>query len=280
MSRQNVAAANFDVDLDQWHHERLDWLERVRQPIVALPTEYPNGYHVPDHHHSRGQLLYAPTGVVLVQTQIGRWMVPPGHAMWIPAGVRHSVDMLGSIVMRSIYVSPDAIDGLPPTVRVVKVTELMRSLIAEAVLLPVDTPLEGRAGLLFSLLLHEIPNLPVMPLGLPFPSDARLVSLCRRFIAAPSPHATIDEWADMSGMSRRTFTRLFHRQTGLSLSTWRQQACLFAALPRLAAGEPITGVAFDLGYDSVPAFTTMFKRMLGTSPRNYLRGAREPAQTA
>ena len=264
-------------DLEHWHRERLDWLERVHGPIVALPTEYPDGYHVPDHSHSRGQLLYAPTGVVLVQTQLGRWMVPPDHAMWIPAGVRHSVDMLGTISMRSIYVSPDAIDGLPGKVRVVGVTDLMRSLIAEAVLLPVDAPLEGRAGLLLRLLLHEIPNLPEMPLGLPFPTDAKLVALCRRFVAAPSPHATIDEWADMAGMSRRSFTRLFHRQTGLSLSTWRQQACLFAALPRLAEGEPITRVAFDLGYDSVPAFTTMFKRMLGTSPRSYMRGSRDAA---
>jgi len=78
-------------------------------------------------------------------------------------------------------------------------------------------------------------------------------------------------------MSRRTFTRAFQRQTGLSLSTWRQQALLFAALPRLADGEPVTSVALDVGYDSVPAFTTMFKRMLGTSPRGYLRGSRESA---
>ncbi len=264
-------------DLDRQHRERLERLERADGPIVALPTEYPDGYHVPDHSHSRGQLLYAPAGVVLVQMQFGRWMVPPDHAMWIPAGTRHSVDALGAISMRSIYVAPGAIDGLPAKVRVVGVTDLMRSLIAEAVLLPVDAPLEGRAGLLLSLLLHEVPNLPERPLGLPFPADARLSALCRGFIAAPSPRATIDEWADMAGMSRRSFTRLFHRQTGLSLSTWRQQACLFAALPKLAEGRSITEVAFDLGYDSVPAFTTMFRRMLGASPRSYLRGARDTA---
>ena len=57
---------------------------------------------------------------------------------------------------------------------------------------------------------------------------------------------------------------------GVSFVTWRQQACLFACLPRLAAGEPVTRVALDAGYESVPAFTTMFKRMLGTSPRIYL----------
>jgi len=156
----------------------------------------------------------------------------------------------------------------------------MRSLIIEAVTLPAEPRPTGRTGLVLGLLLHEIPNLPEQPLGLPFPSDARLAALCRRFVAAPSPHATIDEWADIVGMSRRSFTRAFHRQTGLSLSTWRQQACLFAALPRLADGEPITRVALDLGYDSVPAFTTMFRRMLGTSPRGYMRGSRDSVRAS
>jgi AraC-like DNA-binding protein len=58
---------------------------------------------------------------------------------------------------------------------------------------------------------------------------------------------------------------------------WRQQACMFAALPRLADGEPVTTVALDLGYDSVAAFITMFKRMTGEPPRSWLkRGPRNP----
>jgi AraC-like DNA-binding protein len=264
-------------DLGRLHRERLDWLEGTSGPIVALPSEYPDGHLVPDHHHSRSQLLHALTGVVLVMTQQGRWMVPPDHAMWIPAGIEHSVEMLGNVSMRSVYVTPDAIEGLPARLRVVGMTDLMHSLIVEAVTLPPVSQPTARAGLVLGLLLHEIPNLPEQPLGLPFPTDPRLAALCRRFVAAPSPHATIDEWADIVGMSRRSFTRAFHRQTGLSLSTWRQQACLFAALPRLADGEPITRVALDLGYDSVPAFTTMFKRMLGTSPRGYMRGSRDTA---
>jgi AraC-like DNA-binding protein len=262
-------------DLVRRHRERLDWLERANGPIVALPSEYPDGYRVPEHSHNRSQLLHALTGVVLVRTQYGRWMVPPDHAMWIPAGIRHEVDMLGNVSMRSVYVAPDAIEGLPERLRVVGVSDLMRSLIVEAVGLPDDVRLSTRGELLLTLLLHEIPAMPERPLGLPFPADPRIAALCRRFVAAPSPHATIDEWAKGVGMSRRTFTRSFQRQTGLSLSSWRQQALLFAALPRLADGEPVTRVALDLGYDSVPAFTTMFKRMLGTAPRGYMKGKGE-----
>ncbi len=123
-------------DLRRLHQRRLEWLEQTPGPIVALPSEYPDGYTVPDHHHGRSQLLHALMGVVLVKTRHGRWMVPPDHAMWIPAGVEHAVDMLGDVSMRSVYVAPDAIEGLPARLRVVGVSDLMRSLIVEAVALP------------------------------------------------------------------------------------------------------------------------------------------------
>jgi AraC-like DNA-binding protein len=39
----------------------------------------------------------------------------------------------------------------------------------------------------------------------------------------------------------------------------------------LAAGETVTNVALDAGYESIAAFTTMFRRMLGSSPSTYLK---------
>jgi len=260
--------------IDAPHHLRLAWLEQAPGPVLAVATEYESDYRVNEHTHTRGQLLHAQRGIVLVTTVKGRWMVPPGHALWIPPGVTHAVDMIGSVSMQSVYVSPDAVEGLPQELRVFALTQLMRSLIMEAVSLPQDEQPLGRSKLVLDLLLVEIPNLEQRPLALPFPSEPRLARLCRKFIEKPDPHATIDSWAEALAMSRRSFTRNFARQTGLSFSTWRQQACLFSALPRLTSGEPVISVALDLGYDSVPAFTTMFKRMLGQPPRAYLGMAR------
>lgn len=257
--------------IKQLHEKRVVWLEGFKGPVIALPTEYPDGYRIPLHHHSRSQLIYASSGVVLVITDQGRWMVPSEHAMWIPAGVDHAVEIMGHVSMQSIYIAPDAVRAVPSQLHVVALTDLMRCLIQEAMTLDDNPPQGSRGSLILELLLRDLAAMTERPLGLPFPADPRLAILCRRFLENPSPHATIDGWATKLAMSRRSFTRHFQRETGLSLSVWRQQACLFAALPRLAAGEPVTTVALDLGYESVPAFTTMFRRMLGVSPRFYLK---------
>nr|WP_268828294.1 helix-turn-helix domain-containing protein [Lysobacter gummosus] len=52
---------------------------------------------------------------------------------------------------------------------------------------------------------------------------------------------------------------------------WRQRTRLMRALERLAAGEAVTAVTLDLGYDSVSAFIAMFRRHLGATPTQYLK---------
>src|SRR5690606_13757389 len=257
---------------------RLDWIEQAGGDVVAVASDYPDGHRVAPHRHSRAQLLHALSGVVMVSTREGRWMVPPDHAMWIPAGVEHSVEMLGAVPMRSAYVLPDAAPDLPGSLRVLAISELMRSLIVEAVRIGVADAADRRWAAITQLMLLEIPRLPERPFALPFPAEPRLARLCRRYLEAPTPHVAIDEWAREAGMSRRSFTRTFQRETGLSLSVWRRQATLFAALPRLADGEPVTNVALDLGYESIAAFITMFRRMTGEAPRAWLkRGQRAVA---
>lgn len=252
---------------------RLDWIEAAQDVVAVLGADYPGGHLVDTHRHSRSQLLYAMRGVVMVSTVRGRWLVPPSHAIWLPAELEHSVEMLGDVRMLSAYVRPTDLPGggfADP--RVLGITPLMHELMMQATSLAAGQETDSRADLVRALLLHEIPALPERPLGLSMPADRRLKALCRAFIDQPSARgAVIAEWADSSGMSRRSFTRNFLRETGVPLSLWRQQACLFAALPRLAGGESVTSVAIDLGYDHVASFITMFRRMLGMPPSAYFR---------
>jgi transcriptional regulator GlxA family with amidase domain len=82
---------------------------------------------------------------------------------------------------------------------------------------------------------------------------------------------TLDAWAHVAGMARRTFMRAFSAQAGMSFGRWRQLARLFAALEMLAQRKSVTEVAIAVGYDSVSAFIEMFRTMLGTTPQTYFR---------
>jgi AraC-like DNA-binding protein len=119
------------------------------------------------------------------------------------------------------------------------------------------------------LIQYEVAMLPALPFSLPMPTDKGLARLCRRFLLRPVATSDIDDWAGSLHTSRRTFTRLFRRETGLSFVAWRQQACILAALPKLAGGASVTDTAFELGYENPASFTTLFKRILGLSPREY-----------
>ena len=109
-----------------------------------------------------------------------------------------------------------------------------------------------------------------LPLSVPIPANAKLKLKCRHFLAKPNSGGNIDEWAADLHMSRRAFTRLFRQETGMSLSEWRQQAIVVTALSRLASGEPVTVVALDCGYSNAGAFSSMFRRVTGTAPTQYV----------
>jgi AraC-like DNA-binding protein len=56
----------------------------------------------------------------------------------------------------------------------------------------------------------------------------------------------------------------------MSLSAWRQQAIVVARLSRLLSGETVTAVAMDCGYSNSGAFSSMFRRVAGATPTDYL----------
>ena len=150
--------------------------------------------------------------------------MPPQHAVWLPPQMAHEVRMVG-VTTRSLYIEPAALLVDPPQdCQVVSVTPLMRQLLMAAVDMPLDYDEQGRDGALVSLLLHELANLPPLPLHIPLPADRRLSELCQQFLQHPDAHDSPQAWASRLYMSIRSFSRLFRAQTGMSFSQWRQRA--------------------------------------------------------
>lgn len=244
--------------------------------VTAMAKEFADGYATPRHCHERAQLIYAIAGVMQVTTDDGTWVVPTNRAVWVPAGEMHVTRHRTPVSMRTLYIARDAAPDLPLHCGVVEVQPLLRELILAATEQAPDAPdPTGRYRLLEQLILHELATLPAIPLHLPLPRDRRLAAICDALQKAPDSAETLDDWADRVGASRRTLARHFQAETGMSFGAWRQQLRLIEALTRLAAGQPVTLVAQDLGYDSPSAFTAMFRRALGCTPSRYFAGSGE-----
>jgi hypothetical protein len=60
------------------------WLE-------AYADNYRNDEVVLPHCHAQAQLIHGVAGVMVVSTAQGSWLVPSGHALWVPAGTPHEI---------------------------------------------------------------------------------------------------------------------------------------------------------------------------------------------
>ncbi|WP_426054316.1 AraC family transcriptional regulator [Janthinobacterium sp. PSPC2-1] len=252
-----------------------DFYTEVPRELIATAREHAAGEMFPEHQHARGQFAYAARGVISVHTPQGNWLVPPQRACWVPAQLSHGMRMHGAVSMHNVFIAPDAIIrmGLPSHCQVLDASPLLRQLLAEAVSVEALYAEASRAGRLMALLLDEIAAARPLPLSAPLPQEPRLARLCMDMLRHPSLDSSLDAMAAQAGMSRRTFTRQFRAQTGLAFAQWRQQACLLAAITRLAEGQAVTRVALDLGYASPSAFTAAFRRVLGRAPSEYLERA-------
>jgi AraC-like DNA-binding protein/quercetin dioxygenase-like cupin family protein len=239
--------------------------------VRTLSVGYQSGTVLDHHSHDWAQLVYATEGVMTVQTDEGTWVVPSHRAVWIPAGVGHSITMSGWVSMRTLYLVPRLVGALPKRCCVVAVPPLLGQLIMHAIgqgALRRAVPEQRR---LAAFLVDQLRALPAVPLELPLPRDGRALRVALRLREDPGASASVDALARDAGASRRTLERLFQCETGMSFGRWRQQARLLHALRLLARGEAVTAIALEVGYESVSAFITAFSGALGTTPGRYYR---------
>ncbi len=77
----------------------------------------------------------------------------------------------------------------------------------------------------------------------------------------------MDAVARRLGVSRRYFSSLVRRETGVSWLAYRHRLRTDHALRLLQqGGAPIKSIAFECGYDDVPHFYRCFRRRFGVPP--------------
>ncbi|MBI6635174.1 helix-turn-helix transcriptional regulator [Pseudomonas paralactis] len=239
--------------------------------VISSATDYPENWVIPEHRHNKHQLLYAIGGVMVVYSALNQWTVPPNRGFWMPCGQVHSLRCVGTLKMRSVFVRPDRFPNLPAEPKTVTVSPLLSELIKSSVSLKPPYADDSRDARIMHLILDELAILPDLPLSLPQPADPRLSPICLALQDEPGDASTVADWSARLGLDQTTIQRLFRKETGMTFGQWRQQARLLLALERIAVGQKIIDVAFELGYESPSAFTSMFKKQFGKTPSHFFK---------
>jgi len=228
----------------------------------------------PEHSHQRGQLVAVTHGLLIVEAAGERWMSPSQRCAWIPPNCEHAARSVGGAAGAMVDLSPETCRGLPKTPCMFNSSELLFAIVHRMVSWDLREPLTPAKKHLITTLRDEIRRPHPQPLRLTLPKEEGLARVAEALLEDVADGRTLDAWAQVAGMARRTFMRAFSAQAGMSFGRWRQQARLFAALELLAQNKSVTEVAIAVGYDSVSAFIEMFRTMLGSTPQTYFRATR------
>ena len=239
-----------------------------RRPLLGPTMEHlRHRERIGWHDHAEQQLLYPSSGLLIVSTTHGSWVVPPQRAVWLPAAVAHAHQAYGATQVRTVAFPVDVnpLGLTQPTV--LSVSRLLRELIIAIT----DDP--ARRGEeqhdLKRVALHQLKPAPALQFHLPQPGDERLRDVTAILAEDPGSDRTLAELGRAVGAGERTLSRLFRAETGMTFPQWRAQLRLHHSLTLLASGLSVTATAITCGYSTPSAFTAAFHATFGTTPGTY-----------
>ncbi|MDR6294545.1 AraC-like DNA-binding protein [Inquilinus ginsengisoli] len=237
-------------------------------PFAPLRLQHEDGHRTPAHGHDRAQVFLVAAGALLLTTASGTWAMPAGHVAWIPPGLQHEAVSHGRLRALGAYLPASRCAGLPEAPALLRRTALLAAVLERLGDAAADAPVD-RTEHLLAVLLDEIATTEQDALDLPLPRSPRLLKLVAALMADPAERRGLDDLARDFALSRRSLTRLFRQETGLSLGQWRLRRRVIAAIALLAEGQSVTDIALTLGHESVGAFSQSFRKIIGVPPTAY-----------
>lgn len=240
------------------------------RPVNFRSYSIESNTYVPPHSHDFAQFHYARKGNIRLETADNCWIIPSHYGIWIPAYMEHSVWTIDDVLVESLDIETEFLDGTISLCQVVAISEVAKELIHYASeTIPDFYDEHGNDGKLVSVLLDIIFNLPQVDFVLPWPKNPALNNMCRTILESPGAEHYIETWSAKVGMSTRNFSRKFKTETGLPFSLWKKKMRIFESVIMLKKNKSVTAIALEMGYSSTAAFSYSFKTILGVPPSEY-----------
>lgn len=232
---------------------------------------------VPQHIHEQGHILVVQNGVAAVNVERNAYYIPYGYFVWIPPGKSHRISFeepkisLINVYYPSEFANCDFYKevGVYPMPSILyHVIELIEGTTKEY--LPGDWKYE-----LLTTVNHILPHIipeQVFKLRLPtsdHPVVQRIVDVIQHnFQTDLSAQGVAEE----VGLSVRTLSRYLRSELDVSFVQYVRTYRILMAIKKMVRDEDsITNIAYNVGYDSLTAFSNSFQKVTGTRPSMFLK---------
>ncbi|MBA8563531.1 helix-turn-helix transcriptional regulator [Citrobacter freundii] len=254
----------------QWNSFPDNSMTELPQDVFFRSYVLEANHHVPQHSHSFMQFHFARKGSMRIDVAGKCWIIPAHYGIWIPNNTEHAVWALDDVYLENLDIKPGFLEESINECKVVAISDFAREFIHYATnSISGHYDSQSKEGKLVSVLVDIILQLPEVAFVLPWPQDRELTKVCRTIQESPALEHSVEYWAQHLGMSARTFSRHFKKETGLPFSVWKQKMRILESVLMLKKNKSVTAVALDVGYSSTAAFSYAFRQAFGVPPSNY-----------
>lgn len=239
------------------------------------------------HTHRRHQLLYAAQGALHLEVEQAQWLLPPQRAAWLRAGTRHRAWSTQPVSLCTVYLEPKLVRTPPEgECHVFVIGPLAREMLLYSTRWgPERPPKDPVADSFFETLAHLLSEwaMTARDWRLPRARTTELGKAMAFTLEHLGEPLSLDDVARASRLSVRTLARRFEQEAA---TTWRRflhDARMLRAMELLAEeGSRVTQTAYEVGFESLAAFTHAFHAFTGERPRDFrqrvARGAEPRSQ--
>lgn len=231
---------------------------------------------IPLHTHKKGQLSYVEGGIAYITVNYKTYVVPARHYFWIPKGMPHILRIGHSAtVLRSLYFysSDDKSDPFYDKLGIYPANELLIQMINYTEKwdgIHVNSK-NYNFDFLVSLkkLLPQLNN-NALPIVLPITDDERMQQIIRFLEKNIAEPISLKYLSKHFNLSERSMSRMFQSHLHISFLQYLKTLRMVKAIEMILKTQKTIGdIAFQVGYDSVGAFSNAFYLFTQSRPSDF-----------
>ncbi|WP_010249492.1 AraC family transcriptional regulator [Myroides injenensis] len=244
-----------------------------QNPDSILVMRQQTEQRLPAHQHNKAQLLLVYGGIAYLQTDTKDFYIPANHYIWIPKNFSHNLMFnTQDLYLVNIYFPDEKADNFYNELGIYPVSKLL------AEMLSFSEKWQGEyfnyswefgfLSMLKELLSKE--NLKKFSIQLPTTDDQRLNIIIESFRNRLNEHLSLNSIASQSGMSVRSFTRLFQTKLHITFVQYLKMLRIIKAMELIKDTDlNMTQIAYEVGYSNISAFSNNFQQLTNMRPTEF-----------